>query len=44
MFAALLRYDILYLRGWCLGVASFDEEAHEFALKEMEKTLGCRIL
>src|SRR5690606_38791002 len=26
------------------GVASFDEEAHEFALKEMESTLGCNIV
>lgn len=26
------------------GVASFDEEAHEFALKEAEKTLGCNII
>lgn len=26
------------------GVASFDEEAHEFALKELETTLGCNIL
>lgn len=26
------------------GVASFDEAAHQFALKEAEKTLGCRIL
>jgi nicotinamidase-related amidase len=26
------------------GVASFDEESHKFALKEMEKTLGCMIL
>lgn len=26
------------------GVASFDEEAHKFALKESEKTLGCNIL
>lgn len=26
------------------GVASFDEEAHNFALKEAEVTLGCRIL
>ncbi len=25
------------------GVASFDEEAHKFALKEMEKTLGARL-
>lgn len=26
------------------GVASFDEEAHKFALKEAESTLGCKIL
>lgn len=26
------------------GVASFDEAAHQFALKEAEKTLGCHIL
>ena len=26
------------------GVASFDEEAHKFALKEMENTLGCNII
>lgn len=26
------------------GVASFDEEAHKFALKEAETTLGCQIL
>ncbi|MDI3482111.1 MAG: nicotinamidase/pyrazinamidase [Tepidanaerobacteraceae bacterium] len=26
------------------GVASFDEKSHDFALNEMEKTLGCRIL
>lgn len=26
------------------GVASFDEEAHKFALKEAENTLGCKIL
>ena len=26
------------------GVASFDEEAHKFALKEAENTLGCQIL
>ena len=26
----------------CVG--SFDEEAHEFALKEMEKTLGAKVL
>ena len=26
------------------GVASFDSEAHSFALKEMEGTLGCRLI
>ena len=26
------------------GVASFDKQAHEFALKEMENTLGCNII
>lgn len=26
------------------GVASFDKEAHAFALKEMENTLGCTII
>lgn len=26
------------------GVASFDEEAHKFSLKEAETTLGCQIL
>ena len=26
------------------GVASFDEEAHKFALKELENTLGCTII
>jgi nicotinamidase-related amidase len=26
------------------GVASFDEEAHKFALKEAESTLGCKVL
>ena len=26
------------------GVASFDEEAHRFALKEAETTLGCQII
>lgn len=26
------------------GVASFDEEAHKFALKEAKTTLGCQIL
>ncbi|MDK2878389.1 MAG: nicotinamidase/pyrazinamidase [Thermoanaerobacteraceae bacterium] len=35
-----LRYKVNVYRE---GVASFDEDAHRFALKEMEKTLGCRI-
>lgn len=26
------------------GVASFDEEAHRFALKEAKNTLGCNII
>lgn len=26
------------------GVASFDPTAHEFALKEMEATLGCKVI
>ena len=26
------------------GVASFDREAHDFALKEMENTLGCNLI
>ncbi len=26
------------------GVASFDEKAHEFALKEAENTLGCMVI
>jgi len=26
------------------GVATFDEKAHEFALKEAENTLGCRVI
>ncbi|HHV45714.1 MAG TPA: cysteine hydrolase [Tissierellia bacterium] len=26
------------------GVASFDEEAHKFALKEAKNTLGCKII
>lgn len=26
------------------GVASFDDKAHEFALKEAEKTLGCMVI
>lgn len=26
------------------GVASFDQTAHEFALKEMASTLGCRLI
>ena len=26
------------------GVASFDQAAHDFALSEAEKTLGCRVI
>ena len=26
------------------GVASFNDDAHEFALKEAESTLGCQLL
>lgn len=36
-----LAYDVNVYRD---GVASFDSEAHEFALKEMGTTLGCRVL
>lgn len=39
--ARMLNYEVTVLRD-C--VASFDPEAHEFALKEMEKTLGARVL
>lgn len=36
-----LAYNVNIYRD---GVASFDEQAHQFALKEAEKTLGCQIL
>jgi nicotinamidase/pyrazinamidase len=34
-------YDVIVYRE---GTASFDREAHEFALKEMEKVLGAKVL
>ncbi len=39
--ARMLNYNIT-VRKEC--VASFDEDAHAFALKEMEKTLGVKVL
>jgi nicotinamidase/pyrazinamidase len=39
--ARMLNYGVTVRRD-C--VASFDPEAHEFALKEMEKTLGAEVL
>ncbi len=39
--ARMLHYDVT-VRKSCVG--SFDEEAHNFALKEMEKTLGVKVL
>jgi len=39
--ARMLLYDV-EVRKNC--VASFDEEAHEFALKEMDKTLGVNVI
>ena len=36
-----ISYDVNIYRE---GVASFDSEAHDFALKEMENTLGCTII
>lgn len=39
--ARMLNYDVTVRRN-C--VASFDAEAHEFALKEMEKTLGVKVI
>lgn len=38
--ARMRNYEVTILKD-C--VASFDEESHKFALKEMEKTLGCKI-
>jgi len=39
--ARMLNYDVTVRRN-C--VASFDPQAHEFALKEMEKTLGVKVI
>jgi len=39
--ARMLNYEVT-VRREC--VASFDEKAHEFALQEMEKTLGVKVL
>lgn len=36
-----ISYDVSVYKD---GVASFDKEAHEFALKELESTLGCRVI
>nr|WP_300003335.1 isochorismatase family cysteine hydrolase [Tissierella sp.] len=36
-----IAYDVNVYRE---GVASFDREAHDFALKEMETTLGCTVI
>ena len=36
-----IAYDVNVYRE---GVASFDREAHDFALKEMETTLGCSVI
>lgn len=36
-----ISYKVNIYKG---GVASFDEKAHDFALKEAESTLGCKIL
>lgn len=38
--ARMLGYKVRVLRD---GVASFDEEAHEWALRELERTLGCLV-
>ncbi|MFO7294708.1 MAG: isochorismatase family cysteine hydrolase [Clostridia bacterium] len=38
--ARMLNYDVTVVRN---AVASFSEEAHEFALKEMESTLGVKV-
>ena len=35
-----IDYDVVVYRD---GVASFDEKAHDFALKEMGTTLGCKV-
>jgi len=38
--ARMLNYQVIVIKN---GVASFSQEAHEFALKEMENTLGAKI-
>lgn len=38
--ARMLNYDVTVVRN---AVASFSQEAHEFALKEMESTLGVKV-
>nr|PZN07670.1 MAG: nicotinamidase [Caldicoprobacter oshimai] len=38
--ARMLNYEVAVVRN---GVASFSQEAHEFALKEMENTLGVKV-
>lgn len=38
--ARMLNYDVTVVRN---AVASFNREAHEFALKEMETTLGVKV-
>ncbi|HHY29453.1 MAG TPA: hypothetical protein GX520_01975 [Syntrophaceticus sp.] len=35
------QYSVKILKG---AVASFDDQAHEFALQEMEKTLGAELI
>lgn len=39
--ARMLNYKVTVIKD---GVASFDEEAHKFALREMENTLGVKII
>ncbi len=39
--ARMLGYDVTVHRE---GVASFDQEAHEFALKQMESVLGAKVV
>jgi len=38
--ARMRNYSVTVIKE---GVASFSQEAHEFALKEMENTLGVKI-
>ncbi len=39
--ARMRHYKVKVLKD---GVASFDEQAHQFALQEMEKTLGVQLV